>query len=171
LFDGFSVFVEYQMLRQVGTTALRNIVRGKMSKLARVFAVFFVSLLTTFSAGAAQLIAKVDVSRQVMTISYQGEILHTWPVSTGRSGFDTPRGAWKPKHMAQMWLSKKYDNAPMPYSVFFTGGYAVHGTSKVKALGRPASHGCVRLQTKNAAKFYSLVQQVGRKNTKIVITN
>jgi lipoprotein-anchoring transpeptidase ErfK/SrfK len=73
--------------------------------------------------------------------------------------------------MATMWRSKKYNNAPMPYSVFFSGGYAVHGTSHVKALGRPASHGCVRLQTKNAARFYSLVQQAGRKNTRIVITN
>jgi lipoprotein-anchoring transpeptidase ErfK/SrfK len=142
-----------------------------MFNLARVFAIILVTSIASVAAQAAQLIARVDVSRQVMTISYQGEILHTWPVSTGRSGFDTPRGAWQPKHMTPMWLSKKYDNAPMPYSVFFTGGYAVHGTSKVKALGRPASHGCVRLQTKNAAKFYSLVQQVGRKNTKIVITN
>jgi lipoprotein-anchoring transpeptidase ErfK/SrfK len=142
-----------------------------MAGLLRVFAVFLAILLTAFQAQAAQLVAKVDVSRQVMTISYEGEVLHTWPVSTGRNGFDTPRGVWKPKHMAPMWLSKKYDNAPMPYSVFFTGGYAVHGTSKVKALGRPASHGCVRLQTKNAARFYALVQQIGRKNTKIVIVN
>jgi lipoprotein-anchoring transpeptidase ErfK/SrfK len=142
-----------------------------MSGSVRVFVFFLMTLFATVSAQAAQLIAKVDVSKQVMTISYQGEVLHTWRVSTGRSGFDTPRGAWRPKHMAEMWLSKKYDNAPMPYSVFFTGGYAVHGTSKVKALGRPASHGCVRLQTRNAARFYSLVQQVGRKNTRIIITN
>ena len=120
---------------------------------------------------AAQLVAKIDVSKQVMTVSYRGEVLHSWAVSTGRKGFYTPRGAWRPQRMHTMWYSKKYDNAPMPYSVFFTGGYAVHGTNKVKALGRPASHGCVRLQTRNAAQFYALVQQVGSKNTRIVITN
>jgi lipoprotein-anchoring transpeptidase ErfK/SrfK len=123
------------------------------------------------AAQAAQLVARIDVSSQVMTVSYGGEVLHSWAVSTGRDGFYTPRGAYRPQRMATMWRSKKYNNAPMPYSVFFSGGYAVHGTSHVKALGRPASHGCVRLQTKNAARFYSLVQQAGRKNTRIVITN
>ena len=119
----------------------------------------------------AQLVARVDISAQMMTISYRGEVLHHWAVSTGRKGYHTPRGAYRPQRLHQMWYSRKYDNAPMPYSVFFTGGYAVHGTNKVKALGRPASHGCVRLHTQNAARFYSLVQQVGRKNTRIVITN
>ena len=122
-------------------------------------------------ANAAQLVARIDVSSQTMTVSYRGEILHNWAVSTGRKGYYTPRGAWRPQRMHTMWRSRKYDNAPMPYSVFFTGGYAVHGTSHVKALGRPASHGCVRLQTKNAARFYALIEQVGRKNTRIVITN
>jgi lipoprotein-anchoring transpeptidase ErfK/SrfK len=128
-------------------------------------------LVQPMAASAAQLIARVDVSSQTMTVSYGGEVLHNWAVSTGRKGFYTPRGAWRPQRMATMWRSRKYDNAPMPYSVFFTGGFAVHGTSHVKSLGRPASHGCVRLQTKNAARFYALVQQVGRKNTKIVISN
>jgi lipoprotein-anchoring transpeptidase ErfK/SrfK len=123
------------------------------------------------TAAAGQLVAKVDVSSQTMTVSYRGEILHKWKVSTGRKDFDTPRGAWRPQRMAVEYYSRKYDNAPMPYAVFFTGGYAVHGTNKVKALGRPASHGCVRLKTGNAATFYSLVQQVGRKNTRIIVTN
>ena len=70
-----------------------------------------------------------------------------------------------------MWYSRKYDMSPMPYSVFYNGGYAVHGTNYVKNLGRPASHGCIRLQTGNAAKFYSLVQQVGRANTRITVVN
>ena len=61
--------------------------------------------------------------------------------------------------------------SPMPYSVFFHGGYAIHGTNAVSRLGSPASHGCVRLDTKNAAKFYSLVKQVGPGNTRIIVTN
>ena len=60
--------------------------------------------------------------------------------------------------------------SPMPYSIFFYGGYAIHGTNYVKALGRPASHGCVRLHPSNAAALYSLVKQHGPGNTKIVIT-
>ena len=141
----------------------------------RYFSKMLFAIIVLFCAStlaqAAQLVARIDVSQQVMTVSYGGEILHSWAVSTGKSGYYTPRGAYRPQWMAAMWRSKKYNNAPMPYSVFFKGGYAVHGTSHVKALGRPASHGCVRLQTKNAARFYALVQQVGRKNTRIVITN
>jgi lipoprotein-anchoring transpeptidase ErfK/SrfK len=133
--------------------------------------VFWLSWVGAASASAGQLVAKVDVSSQTMTVTYRGEVLHKWKVSTGRKGFYTPRGSWRPQRMAREYYSRKYDNAPMPYSVFFTGGYAIHGTNKVKALGRPASHGCVRLQTGNAATFYSLVQQVGRKNTRIVVTN
>jgi hypothetical protein len=49
--------------------------------------------------------------------------------------------------------SRKYDNAPMPYAVFFNGGYAVHATFDLKRLGRPASHGCIRLHPENAAEF------------------
>ena len=73
--------------------------------------------------------------------------------------------------MHRMWYSRKYDMSPMPYAVFYRGGYAVHGTGAVKQLGRPASHGCVRLHTANAATFYSLVKQIGRKNTRISIVN
>jgi lipoprotein-anchoring transpeptidase ErfK/SrfK len=125
----------------------------------------------TGNAQASELVAHVDVSEQRMVVSYGGSVLHVWDVSTGRKGFTTPRGKWKPTRMYRMWRSRKYDNAPMPYAIFFKGGYAVHGTSHVKALGRPASHGCVRLHTGNAAELYALVKQVGASNARIVITN
>jgi lipoprotein-anchoring transpeptidase ErfK/SrfK len=57
----------------------------------------------------------------------------------------------------------------MPHSVFFVGGYAIHGTEYVRALGRPASHGCVRLHPDNAAQLYSLVEEYGAGNTLIRI--
>ena len=106
-----------------------------------------------------------------MTVVKDGKVLYNWKVSTARSGYSTPRGSYKPTRMHTMWYSKKYHNSPMPYSVFFRGGYAIHGTSAVSALGRPASHGCVRLHTDNAAQFYALVKQVGAGNTRITITN
>lgn len=106
-----------------------------------------------------------------MTVTESGRVVASWPVSTGRKGFATPSGSYKPTRMHRMWYSKKYDNSPMPYSVFFRGGYAIHGTGYVKQLGRPASHGCVRLATGNAAAFYSLVKQHGAKNTRIVLVN
>lgn len=120
---------------------------------------------------AASLVAQVDVASQTMTVTRHGRVIHVWKVSTARRGYVTPRGSWRPKSLHRMWYSRKYDNAPMPWAVFYHGGYAVHGTGAVKNLGRPASHGCVRLQTTNAARFYSLVKEVGPGNTRIVVTN
>ncbi|QPC88754.1 L,D-transpeptidase family protein [Mesorhizobium sp. NBSH29] len=137
-------------------------------KIAAVIAFLFGGLGQSM---AAEIVARIDVSRQVMTVSQQGRVLHTWPVSTGRKGFSTPRGTYRPTRMHKMWHSRKYDMSPMPYSVFFRGGYAIHGTGYVKQLGRPASHGCVRLATGNAQRFYSLVKQAGSKNTRIVLVN
>lgn len=121
-----------------------------------------------FSAG---LEARIRLSTQTMTVIKHGRVIHTWPVSTARRGYVTPRGSWRPTRLHRMWRSRKYDNAPMPYSVFYHGGYAIHGTYYVKRLGVPASHGCVRLNTANAATFYTLVKQFGPRNTRIVVTN
>jgi lipoprotein-anchoring transpeptidase ErfK/SrfK len=133
---------------------------------------FSVMLLGIPAQGwAASLVANVNVSTQTMTVVKHGRVIHTWKVSTARKGYITPRGIWRPKRMHRMWHSRKYDMSPMPYSVFYHGGYAIHGTSYVKRLGRPASHGCVRLATANAAKFYALVKQIGPGNTRIVVSN
>ncbi len=123
------------------------------------------------SAHAGSLEARIDVSKQTMTVSEGGQVLYRWPVSTARKGYYTPRGSYRPTRMHKMWYSRKYDMSPMPYSVFFRGGYAIHGTNYVKHLGRPASHGCVRLQTGNAARFYAMVREAGAGNTRIVVVN
>jgi lipoprotein-anchoring transpeptidase ErfK/SrfK len=120
---------------------------------------------------AASLVARVDVANQTMTVSKYGKIIHVWKVSTARKGYITPSGTWRPTRIHRMWYSRKYDNSPMPYSVFYHGGYAIHGTNAVRRLGRPASHGCVRLDTSNAKHFYSLVREFGPGNTRIIVTN
>ncbi|MBX3580866.1 MAG: L,D-transpeptidase [Rhizobiaceae bacterium] len=143
-----------------------------MRLLTWIAIVFAAALFASTGQGlTASVVAKVDVSSQTMTVSKNGRVIYRWKVSTARSGYWTPRGTYSPKRLHRMWYSRKYDMSPMPYSVFFHGGYAIHGTNYVKSLGRPASHGCIRLQTGNAAAFYSLVQQVGRGNTRITIVN
>jgi lipoprotein-anchoring transpeptidase ErfK/SrfK len=124
------------------------------------------------TAGAsAGIVARIDISSQVMTVSQDGYILYSWSVSTAGRGYHTPRGNYRPTRMAKMWYSRKYDNAPMPNSIFFKGGYAIHGTNHLKSLGRPASHGCVRLHPSNAQILYRLVQEYGPGNTRIVLTD
>ena len=117
------------------------------------------------------MLAKVDISSQTMSVYVDGELTYSWPVSTARKGYHTPRGSFHAQSLALMHYSKKYDNAPMPHSVFFDGGYAIHGSYAVRSLGHPASHGCVRLAPGNAATFYSLVQEQGRSATKIIVQN
>ncbi len=134
-------------------------------------AALIISFAATGKSAASQLIAHIDVSAQTMTVKKNGITLHQWPVSTARKGYRTPRGSWRPTRMHKMWYSRKYDMSPMPYSIFYHGGYAIHGTNAVKRLGRPASHGCVRLHTSNAKQLYSLVRQSGPGNTRIIVTN
>lgn len=141
-----------------------------MFKALAAAAALVISAMST-QALSAGLEARIQLSTQTMTVTKHGRLIHTWRVSTARKGYVTPRGAWRPTRMHKMWRSRKYDNAPMPYSVFYHGGYAIHGTYSVKRLGSPASHGCVRLDTANAATFYGLVKQFGPGNTRIVVTN
>lgn len=121
-------------------------------------------------ANAATIVAKVDLSDQKMRVYINGIPRHSWPVSTARRGYRTPVGTFRPGRMHVRYFSKKYHNSPMPYSVFFLGGYAIHGTTAIKNLGRPASHGCIRLHPDNAARLFSLIAENGKQNTKIIVT-
>ncbi len=91
-------------------------------------------------------------------------------MSTARAGYRTPVGTFKPTALVRYHRSTIYDGSPMPHSIFFHHGYAIHGTNYIKQLGRPASHGCVRLHPKNATRLYSLVRRYGMANTRIRIT-
>ena len=110
----------------------------------------------------------IDKSAQKMTVTVDGEHRYTWPVSTGRPGYDTPSGEFQPFRMERDHFSREWDDAPMPNSVFFTKiGHAIHGTFEAKNLGRPVSHGCVRLSTENAAALFALVKEEGVFNTRV----
>jgi lipoprotein-anchoring transpeptidase ErfK/SrfK len=129
------------------------------------------SLLMAASSAEAKVAVWIDISRQTMTVSVDGWRYANWRVSTARRGYWTPRGSFRPYLLKRMHYSSKYENSPMPHSIFFRGGYAIHGTYYVRLLGRPVSHGCVRLAPINAARLYSLVRQYGKGSTSIVITN
>lgn len=130
--------------------------------------VVFVLATTGASAGV---VARIDISKQTMTVSENGKFLYSWRVSTARKGYRTPRGNFRPTRLHKMWYSRKYDMSPMPYSIFFYGGYAIHGTDAIRSLGRPASHGCIRLHPSNARTLYNLVKARGAGNARIVLVN
>jgi lipoprotein-anchoring transpeptidase ErfK/SrfK len=119
---------------------------------------------------SAGVLVHIDKSAQRMMVAVDGRPAYVWPVSTGRGGFGTPAGRFRPRWMARSWFSTRYYGSPMPYSIFFHKGYAIHGTYHITRLGGPASHGCVRLHPGNAATLFMLVHRYGMANTTIAIS-
>ena len=111
----------------------------------------------------------IDKSRQRMYVYKDFKHLYTFKVSTGKAGHRTPNGVFKPYSVEAMHYSRKYFNSPMPWSVFFNGGVAIHGTSSLSRLGSPASHGCVRTYPRSAKRIYNLVRRYGKSNTTIIV--
>src|SRR3954447_9077579 len=120
--------------REAPMTSISNLIIH-ITAAALMAALFF------FTGGAAhaanQLVAHVDISSQTMEVLVDGRPTFEWKVSTARDGYVTPTGSFKPTRLEEMWYSRKYDMSPMPHSVFFSGGYAVHATNYIKRLGTP----------------------------------
>lgn len=141
-----------------------------MARFIAVVAVVIAAIFILVTGAKAEVFITVVKSDQVMYVETPTDTFE-WRVSTARSGYKTPTGDFKPYLLKKMHYSKKYDNAPMPNSIFFHGGYAIHATYDVKNLGRPASHGCIRLSPRDAKWLYQLVREYGKENTYIRIVN
>jgi hypothetical protein len=142
--------------------------RSRTSLCASFAGAALASLLA--SAAGAHVLINVDKSSQQMTVAVDGAARYRFTVSTGRPGLGTPSGTFRPERMELTWFSKRYYNSPMPHSIFFHGGFAIHGSYEISQLGGPASHGCIRLHPDNAATLYALVQQQGMGATTIVVS-
>lgn len=143
-------------------------------KLSRMLAGLAFAAALLFAAPAmASVKAVVNKSTQQMQVYQDGALLYTWDVSTGLKNSWTPTGTFGVQSMDATHRSSIYGGAPMPWSVFFNGNIAVHGTIKANYadLGSPASHGCVRLHQTNAKTFFNLVEEVGRSNVTIIVTS
>jgi lipoprotein-anchoring transpeptidase ErfK/SrfK len=112
----------------------------------------------------------VDLATQRLTVVEHGEVKHLWPISSGRAGYATKIGTFRPQWASRLWHSRQYDFAPMPHAVFFNGGIAFHATQATHLLGRPASHGCVRLAPQNAKALFAMIHSHGFKATEITVT-
>jgi L,D-transpeptidase catalytic domain len=128
------------------------------------------SLSTVAQSALAEVLISVNKSTQQMSVSVDGVPRYHFTVSTGRAGYGTPSGSYHPQRLAASWFSKLYYNSPMPHSIFFHGGYAIHGSYEINRLGGPASHGCIRLHPANAAALFELVKSEGLGATTIVVS-
>jgi lipoprotein-anchoring transpeptidase ErfK/SrfK len=152
-----------------GTRPLGACLRARSGALLRAA---LAAAVVGLSAGAARanVLVAIDKSTQQMSVSVDGVPRYRWVVSTGRAGYGTPSGTYRPQRLERTWFSKEYYNSPMPYSIFFHGGYAIHGSYEIHRLGGPASHGCVRLHPANAATLFALVKQRGMSDTTILVS-
>lgn len=117
--------------------------------------IIMTAMLLSSPASALEII--VSKKHQEMIVIDENKI-YQWKVSTGKKGFETPKGQWKPYLVKRMHYSRQYNGAEMPYSIFFYKGYAIHATKEINRLGRPASHGCVRLSLDKAEQLFKMIK-------------
>lgn len=119
--------------------------------------------------GNRPLQAVVDIRSQEVTLIDGGVVMAVWKASTGKQGHETTVGEWRSTFLSRHHRSSQHDNAPMPCSVFFHNGEAFHGTDALHKLGQPASHGCVRLETKNACRLFDMVAARGAQSLQVSV--
>jgi lipoprotein-anchoring transpeptidase ErfK/SrfK len=90
-------------------------------------------VMSAFALGPARadVVVQIDKSAQRMAVSIDGATRYNWLVSTGRGGYGTPSGVFHPQSMVRMHFSRRYYNSPMPHSIFFYYGFAIHGTNDI----------------------------------------
>jgi lipoprotein-anchoring transpeptidase ErfK/SrfK len=120
----------------------------------------------------------VDKSKQTLSLYIDGVLEDSWLVSTGTAGHGTPDFETHPNgRIYDNYSSSTYPGGDynglgnMPYAVFISGGFALHGTPKGnwKLLGTKASHGCIRMHPDNGYRFNRLVREVGIENVWISV--
>ena len=144
-----------------------------MTRLLKRCALFLPLLGLTLCLAApadAGVVAKINLSNQRMDVFVDGRPRYSWPVSTARRGYRTPTGTFKPQSLKVWHRSTIYSGSPMPHSIFFHGGYAIHGSYETKYLGRPASHGCVGCIPRTLPRSIRLCADYGSGKTVIKIT-
>ena len=154
-----------------GKMSSRHTPRGSWRTASVLASLFTAALaLPLASPASANILVTIDKSAQKMSVAVDGAPRYTWPISTGRPGYDTPNGSYKPNRMDADHFSQEWDNAPMPHTIFFDlHGHAIHGFSDVKHLGLAVSHGCVRLSPDHASTPFDLVKSEGMANTSVVV--
>jgi len=147
----------------------RAVARALGGNLSMRLVMAIAALLASLTCAQAAIVITVDKSAQRLSVAVDGSQRYQWPVSTARMGYNTPNGSYKPQRLERKWFSREFDWSPMPYSIFFNKGYAIHGSYEISHLGRPASHGCIRLHPEQAAILFALVK-ANIRDTSIVIT-
>ena len=114
---------------------------------------------------------RVDLTTQRLTVEGPG-VNKVFKISSGLAPkYGTPGSGkcFAPDFIEAMHYSSLYNKAPMPNSIFYNGNIAIHGTEAEWLLGKPASHGCIRLSKANAKSLYDVVKANGKSNASICV--
>jgi len=99
---------------------------------------------------------EIDLTNQRLYAYRDNQLINAFKVSTGTSNHRTVTGTFKifTKYPAITMTGPGYDLEGVPFSMFFYKGYAIHGTYWHNNFGTPMSHGCVNMNTDDAAWIY-----------------
>jgi lipoprotein-anchoring transpeptidase ErfK/SrfK len=128
----------------VGKRVLLPVEREKAEK--------YVPIPTTLTDSRGEREIRIYLSSQYFGAYEKGVLVFWGAVSTGKRTNATPPGKFVVNYKQRFKKSIKYDNAPMPYSINYNGGYFMHQQS---LPGYPASHGCVRLLMSDAERLFT----------------
>lgn len=100
------------------------------------------------------------LDRQFLGVYERGALVASYPISSGREGYKTPTGTFRVTRKDATHVSSRYPEPtggwPMPWALrFYRSEYWMHGGELV---GRPASHGCVRLFPADAEALFAYAQ-------------
>ncbi|MDO8806607.1 MAG: L,D-transpeptidase [Elusimicrobiota bacterium] len=128
-------------------------------------------MISNALALSATVQVRVNLGTQRLTVSGPG-VGKVFKISSGLAPEHGTPGSGKcfaPDFIETMHYSSLYNKAPMPNSVFFNGNIAMHGTEAEHLLGKPASHGCIRLSKADAKTLFDIIKANGKVNTSICV--
>lgn len=128
-------------------------------------------VISNDKAQLAAVRVKVNLGTQRLSVEGPG-VSKVFRISSGLAPKNGTPGSGKcfaPDFIETMHYSSLYNKAPMPNSVFFNGNIAIHGTEAEHLLGKPASHGCIRLSKADAKTLFEAVKANGKAKTSICV--
>ena len=99
---------------------------------------------------------EVDLSDQRL-IGWEGSTqVFSYLVSTGKAATPTPTGVFSVqiKRISDRMRGEDYNVPNVPYAMYFSGGYAIHGAYWHNQFGTPVSHGCVNVRVDRAERLF-----------------
>lgn len=116
----------------------------------------------------AKVLIKIDLDSQRLSATKASGESVVWKISSGRSGYETPAGHFSVMRMERDHHSDEYDQAPMPYAMFFSPrGLAIHGTFEKALDGRRLMDVCGLPFRMRSSSLIGLKKKVAHRSTSL----